>query len=267
MKQNEGNYTKIPNQVLEGLALSKLNGTQYKIIFAICRHTFGFHREAHKLSISFISKAIDGEPRNVRREINNLIDEKILQVTTEATFRSPRILAINEDVYTWCKNKPLGDTSPREGELTPSDRENSPSMREGELTPQEINKKNIKEKSSYPKKEDVDEYFNTVWNLYPRKKGKGKVTKKQKERIFDEVPLEKMVRIIERYKQEVKGRPEEFIMHGSTFFNSGYIDYLETVGNQPKVKAIPQPKEVKILDYEEKIRQLQEEEERRYQIR
>lgn len=36
-----------------------------------------------------------------------------------------------------------------------------------------------------------------------------------------------MLRCIERYTEYTKGKDEQYTMYGSTFFNSGYVDYLD----------------------------------------
>ena len=76
-------------------------------------------------------------------------------------------------------------------------------------------------------KSDADDFFNACWEVYPRKKGKGQVKDATKKRLAKEVGLEQMLRCIERYKAYVNGKDEEFVMYGSTFFNSGYVDYLD----------------------------------------
>lgn len=76
-------------------------------------------------------------------------------------------------------------------------------------------------------KDDADDFFAKCWQCYPRKKGKGSVKPSQKKRLLNDVGLEQMLRCIERYKQYVVGKDEQYIMYGSTFFNSGYVDYLD----------------------------------------
>ena len=76
-------------------------------------------------------------------------------------------------------------------------------------------------------KDDADDFFAKCWQCYPRKKGKGSVKPSQKKRLLNDVGLDQMLRCIERYKQYVAGKDEQYIMYGSTFFNSGYVDYLD----------------------------------------
>ena len=72
----------------------------------------------------------------------------------------------------------------------------------------------------------ADLLFNELWSLYPKKEGKGKVSASQKGKI-GKIGKEEMIRAIERYKAAKKNTDPKYIMHGSTFFNSGYVDYLD----------------------------------------
>lgn len=73
---------------------------------------------------------------------------------------------------------------------------------------------------------DLDAFFEKIWSLYPKKKGKGNVSKTQKKKLYD-LGLEKISLCIERYVSYVSDKDPKFIMYGSSFFNSGYIDYLD----------------------------------------
>ena len=74
----------------------------------------------------------------------------------------------------------------------------------------------------------VEELFELLWKLYPSKKGKGKVSMAARQRLF-KVGYEEMVRAIGRYKQEwEKDSSWKQMQNGSTFFTSGYVDYLDT---------------------------------------
>ena len=77
----------------------------------------------------------------------------------------------------------------------------------------------------------IDDFFKNVWLLYPNKKGVGKVHKTQK-KILHKLGIEKITNCIESYKQYVESeRKRGFDLRykdGSTFFNSGYEDYLST---------------------------------------
>lgn len=78
-----------------------------------------------------------------------------------------------------------------------------------------------------PTKTEINDFFESVWKLYPCKKGKGQVSDTKKKKLY-EVGYEELGRAIERYKVELeKDASWRKPQNGSTFFNSGYIDYLD----------------------------------------
>lgn len=74
----------------------------------------------------------------------------------------------------------------------------------------------------------IESFFDDVWKLYPKKKGKGQVSLAKKGVLF-RIGKEELSRCIDRYKKYVseKNMDEKYVMYGSTFFNSGYVDYLD----------------------------------------
>lgn len=84
--------------------------------------------------------------------------------------------------------------------------------------------------------------FEQLWKLYPCKKGKGQISERQKIKLLD-VGFDEMNRAVERYKTEWKKDKEwRKEQNGSTFFNSGYVDYLDC-NYVPNKKS--KPKEIK----------------------
>lgn len=73
---------------------------------------------------------------------------------------------------------------------------------------------------------EVNAFFEKVWALYPNKKGKGQVSKTQKAKLA-KIGLEQLTRCIDRYLSELKKDEWRKPQNGSTFFNSGYVDYLD----------------------------------------
>ena len=86
--------------------------------------------------------------------------------------------------------------------------------------------KESKVKESKVNNISIDDFFNTVWSLYPRKEGKGQVSKTKKEELF-KIGVEEMSRAVQRYVDAKQGTEKKYLQMGSTFFNSGYVDYLD----------------------------------------
>jgi hypothetical protein len=69
--------------------------------------------------------------------------------------------------------------------------------------------------------------FEKVWDLYPNKKGKGQVSDTKKKALL-KIGEEELTRAIERYKKHLDANSSWLKpQNGSTFFNSGYVDYLD----------------------------------------
>ncbi len=92
---NNQTFTKFPNELLEHIMCSKLNASEIKILLCVVRYTYGFHREQHELSQSFIQKATDISKRHLQEMTKSLISKSILIETKKATPITPRWLAIN----------------------------------------------------------------------------------------------------------------------------------------------------------------------------
>lgn len=75
-------------------------------------------------------------------------------------------------------------------------------------------------------KADALALFERLWKMYPCKRGKGQVSDAKKLKLL-EIGFDEMSRAIERYKEYVNGIDYLHFQNGSTFFNSGYVDYLD----------------------------------------
>ena len=102
---------------------------------------------------------------------------------------------------------------------------------DGSKLPQE-QEPTSKSKTSKPSKAEIEAVFEDLWKLYPVKRGKGSISYAAKQRVYgvrDQIP-----RCIERYVDDTKkrfghreGGYQRWLKNGSTFFNSGYVDYLD----------------------------------------
>ena len=82
-------------------------------------------------------------------------------------------------------------------------------------------------------KSEADALFERVWKLYPQKRGKGKVSDANKRRLLD-IGFDELSRAIDRYKADLALDDWRKPQNGSTFFNSGYIDYLDVNYERPE---------------------------------
>lgn len=103
-------------------------------------------------------------------------------------------------------------------------------------------------KGQMEEQEETDEeFFERIWKLYPRKEGKGSVSKTKKG-VLHRIGYDEIARCVERYKQTRQGKDPKYTMHGSTFFNSGYVDYLDA-NYQDTVSSIPVTKSMALKEW------------------
>jgi phage replication O-like protein O len=103
--QIEKGFTRIANEILEKIMKANLNGTQFRIIMAIWRYTYGFRETERELALTFIAKGINASKGQVNRELTILIDRKIIKVNGIGPSGG-RILGFNKDYDTWDKEIP-----------------------------------------------------------------------------------------------------------------------------------------------------------------
>ena len=84
--------------------------------------------------------------------------------------------------------------------------------------------------------EEIESFFKSIWSLYPNKKGKGQVSDSKKKILF-KIGIDEMTRAIQRYISDLQNEPWRKPQNGSTFFNSGYADYLDENYTQEKVNT------------------------------
>ena len=86
-------------------------------------------------------------------------------------------------------------------------------------------------------KADADALFEKLWTLYPNKRGKGQISDANKRHLLLDIGYDNMVRAIDRYKADLARDNWRKPQNGSTFFHSGYIDYLDENYTPPDPKS------------------------------
>lgn len=103
--QLNNGHTRIANEIFEEIMKTNLNGTQFRLVLAIWRYTYGFQRKTNEMSISFLSKIIDAGRSQVDRELTALIDRNIV-VVIEIGSKGARVMGFNKNYKEW------GDKAP-----------------------------------------------------------------------------------------------------------------------------------------------------------
>lgn len=167
--------------------------------------------------------------QNVRTALKRF--EKLEFLTNESTKHGRLITIVNWGFYQSNEDKPNKESSK---ELTDSQQTSNKEPTDSQQTANkeltsnknEKNEKNVKNINTLCDKE-ATELFEKLWKLFPNKKGKGQVSLAAKRRLL-KVGYEEMARAIDRYISELEKDSEwRRAQNGSTFFNSGYIDYLD----------------------------------------
>lgn len=119
---------------------------------------------------------------------------------------------------------PLPESFPTDSGITPESFPTDSVLKEKKRKESNICIVDTDAKASSPTKKELDSFFESIWGLYPEKKGKGQVSRSKKEALL-RIGFDQISRCIERYKTS---KPDwQGYQNGSTFFNSGYVDYLD----------------------------------------
>jgi phage replication O-like protein O len=94
-------FTMVPNGILEKLISSKLSGTQYAIVFALIRKTYGFHKDSEILGINFFVAATKRNRDHIAAELKKLIQRRLIIVETKHSHNKSRELGLNDDIKIW----------------------------------------------------------------------------------------------------------------------------------------------------------------------
>jgi phage replication O-like protein O len=168
--QLENGYTKIANEILERMALTKLSPIQYRLIFVIWRYTYGFNRKEHEFSLSFFGKATNYDERQIRRELQKLEQRKI--IFQKVSPGKPRLISFNKNYDEWILDETEGNSTP--GKVTPDKTtQGTPGKvtpgAPGNSTPQEIKNinKNLNKDDDISKPNPFVEFENAFGYLPP----------------------------------------------------------------------------------------------------
>jgi len=146
------------------------------------------------------------EEMEIKKEAKNMKEKLLLYGFGEYEIASFLNKELNEEVKKAIENSKVSEVAKEEIKIKES----------------KINDKNTMCKA------EALALFERLWILYPNKKGKGQVSDSAKLKL-SQIGYDEMVRAIDRYKAELeKDKDWRKPQNGSTFFNSGYIDYLDT---------------------------------------
>lgn len=96
-------YTPIANELLEAVAACRLNGTQMRILLLLWRNSYGFHKDACALPLSYLVRATGANKSSVSRELSRLVKMRIVArtVSESAKITGTRCYRFLKDYTKW----------------------------------------------------------------------------------------------------------------------------------------------------------------------
>lgn len=212
----ESNRWKEFNLIIDNFDLDIKEKGLLLIIFRYINHKTGYANPSRALL-----KKLYGTNKNdvIDKVINSLINKGYLHRESGKGVRSKYFIKLGTQIEPSTNIEPSTQIEPPLGT---------------QIEPQKEKKKKIKE-NIYSSND-----YQEIWKVYPNKKGKAKsITYINK--ILKSISKDELLRCIDRYKKDVEdqranGFKTLLYKNGSTFFNSGYVDYLDENYGEEKPK-------------------------------
>lgn len=162
-----------------------------------------------------IAQCTDLNENKVYRALTVL--KSLGNIEIKATNKYSIITVVNWDKYQDENVKRISSEQQNNSKTTTEEQQD-----DSKRTQHKNGKNGKKEKNIY-----ICSFFQSVWDEYPKKLGKNKVTKAAMEQL-EEAGEATVMSAVRRYVEKIKrdGTDEKYIMHGSTFFNGAWRDYV-----------------------------------------
>ena len=162
-----------------------------------------------------IAQCTDLNENKVYRALTAL--KSLGNIEIKATNKYSIITVVNWDKYQDENGKRTSSEQQTNSKTTTEEQQDN-----SKRTQHKNGKNGKKEKNIY-----ICSFFQSVWDEYPKKLGKNKVTKAAMEQL-EEAGEDAVMSAVRRYVEKIKrdGTDEKYIMHGSTFFNGAWRDYV-----------------------------------------
>jgi len=198
----------------------------YFMIIEILREQTGYAIEVNKYVYGSLAIQLQSSVKKVEKFINDCVNEFSLLTIKDDFLFSESLLRRMEIVDTVSqKRKNASMTRWNNKNIDANGMQMESKCNPNDMPMESKEKEKIqKENKTEHNTAEIEDFFESVWILYPKRAGKGSVSNKQKKILFD-IGYDEIKRCIERYLADQKN--PDFYKHGSTFFNTGYIDYLD----------------------------------------
>lgn len=226
---SDGTYITIQGWMRTDLNLSGNELIVYAIIYGFSQNKQGEFTG----SVQYLADWVGCTKRTVTTILRKFVDEELVKKTVVQLDNNSKRVSYQANVGVGKKFLGGEKISQGVGKNFLGGRKNFP--RGGEKISHNINiyknnkytdRDNNVHSCSESLEETPEEFFERAWQYYPNKRGKGQVSEKSKERLMSH-GWDNVKRAIDRYLEDLKKDEWRQAQNGSTFFNSGYIDYLD----------------------------------------
>ncbi len=206
------NYTQIPNVFFDNI-MSKINGSEFKVLMAISRKTFGWHKEIDRISYSQIMEMAGiSSKETVNNSIKKLVSKDIIKLEKvgQINYYSINVTEIEPvqkvNQYENCTgdSTKIVPVQPKTGTKIVHTKEILNKTKEKEL------------------QQEIRINFTTFYNLYPKKTNKTDAIKKFEQLQKKGISLEVILQKLEVYKKQLKRdkTEEKYIRNPARFLNT-----------------------------------------------
>ena len=217
--QKEDGYVGVENHIFEALYKCDFTARELRILLCIIRFTYGYNMKSRPLSLSFIEEHTGIKRSHVGAALRHLEECQVITIIKGKGIR-PQTLAIQKNYEDWeCY---------RNGHCSQNGHSSVTDSVTVVLPIREPYKYNIKDKIKDNNNiVHLPSWFEEVWKAYPNKKGKDKISKKCYKEL-EAAGKETLLKAIEGIKAFKEQNEWYSYQNGSTFFNGGWKDYLNT---------------------------------------
>lgn len=204
----------------------------YWVIVEVLREEKEYKLKNDKSTWRALAMQMHSKSEEVQGFINKCINEYKLFISDDTYFWSKSLNERMEKVAD-IKKKRTEAANKRWGVKAEDNKSNAIALQEDSKSNTNLCKVNESKV-----KESINSMFiEEIWSLYPKKQGKASAIKTIP-KLLKEYSQEELIRCVERYLAEIKLKNTEmqFIKNGSTFFNGGYMDYLDINYKEGEVK-------------------------------
>lgn len=171
----------------------------------------------------------------IKKTVDFLVNNNMITIDAEANCFLPEAKALTgSECYSAERMRRLREkrkASQCDSDVTPCDEEKEIDIEK--YKENNINTNCASHAAPKASKTEINEFFESIWKLYPNKKGKGQISDAKKRKLYD-IGYDEISRAIDRYKNDLLKDDWRKQQNGSTFFNSGYVDYLDANYSKPQ---------------------------------